>query len=397
MKAFALLLPLLLLTPLAGAAAVSDPLPSDLDASFQAFLIAPADKKDQACNKFLGAYLPYLRSGKDSRQADAALVGYLSMESLSNLVTRLSIEGSFTPFLEACLGRLDSSGLTGREAEIASSAKSLHAGLKLLADNEALDQPEWTRIAQNLDAGWRFYPSRLYADKLRDALWRSGDRRGLFQFKAYRYIDESNPNPIRYVGLWISWLFLPRKQGFSTEMAIVKERIKQDILLRSQQAKTLPRFLGEVFYTTRKEQRRLSFMDERSSLYGKRAVFVFFQTTCPYCIADLTALGKLSVEYKKKAAGDFAIVGLKMPLLFPGPIGALEPLEKELNLPFELLENDESGIFKAYEVKHVPLLVFFDGNGVPLWTVTFFGQGHLEEKLSWFIDGLLSDTVPPVK
>jgi hypothetical protein len=397
MKPCTLVFFLLLLIPSTGAVAASDTLPSDLDTSLQAFLTAPAEKKDLACNKFIGAYLPYLRSGRDSAQAEAAIIGYLSPESLASLVTRLSMEGTFSPFQEACIARLDSAGLTGQTAGIASSAKALHAGLKLMAEEKAPSRSEWARIAQDLDAGWRFFPSSLYADKLKRALRKSGDRRGLFQFKAYRYVDESDPGLFRDIGLWISWLFLPQKQGFSAEMALVKERIKQDILLRSQQAKTLPRFGGEVFFTTRKEPRPLSFIDERSSLHGKRAIFVFFQTTCRYCIADLKALGKLYPEYSKKAAGRLAIVGLKLSMNLPGGLATLAELEKRLSLPFELLENDGSGIFMAYNVKHVPLLVFFDENGTPLWTVTFYGQGHLEEKLSWFIDDLLDRSTPPVK
>jgi hypothetical protein len=138
-------------------------------------------------------------------------------------------------------------------------------------------------------------------------------------------------------------------------------------------------------------------MDARSPLCGKRAVFAFFQTTCPYCVADLKALGQVYPEYDKKAGGRFSVIGIKLAVSLPGGLGALAPLEKDLRLPFELVENDTSGIFKAYDVKHVPLLIFFDERGAPLWTVTFQGQGRLEEKLSWFIDDLLAHAPAPVK
>ncbi|MGA2973984.1 MAG: TlpA disulfide reductase family protein [Spirochaetia bacterium] len=371
--------------------AVSSSLPADLDASFQAFLDARAADKDAACNKFLEAYVPYLRSGADAPRTDAAIAGYLSFESLSNLVARLAIDGIFSPLQEACVSRLDSSGLKGFLADYAYSAKALYSGLKLLSEKKVHDLSDWRSIARCLYAGWRYFPSALYADQLQAALWKSKDKQGLFEFKAYRYFDESGPNPFRYAGLFLSWLFLPERKRFSEEMASVKETIKKDILRTSPGVMSMPGFGGELFYTTKGKAQQLAFQDKSSQLHGKRAVFVFFQTTCSYCIEELQALGRIVPQYQEKSKGQLVIIGLKIANGLPASIGALQPLEKRLNLPFPLIENDESKIVQAYNVKSVPLMIFFDERGTPLWTLAFRGQGHLEEKLSWFMDDFLSE------
>lgn len=369
----------------------SSSLPANLEAPFQAFLDARAADKDAACNKFLDAYVPYLRSGSDALRADAAIAEYLSFYSLSNLVARLAIDGIFSPLQEACVSRLDSSGLKGFLADYANSAKALYSGLKLLKEKKLPDLSDWKSIARGLDAGWRFFPSALYADQLQAALWKSKDKRGLFEFKAYRYFDESGPNPFRYAGLFFSWLFLPERKRFSEEMASVKETIKKDILRTSPGVMSMPGFGGELFYTTKGKAQPLAFQDKSSQLHGKRAVFVFFQTTCSYCIEELQALGRIVPLYQEKSKGRLVIIGLKVANGLPASLGALQPLEKRLNLPFPLLENDESKVVQAYNVQSVPLMIFFDEHGTPLWTLAFRGQGHLEEKLSWFMDDFLSD------
>lgn len=129
-------------------------------------------------------------------------------------------------------------------------------------------------------------------------------------------------------------------------------------------------------------------------LYRKRAVICFFETTCSYCAAELKALGRLLPAYETRYPGALAVVGVKKPTPLPPSIDALGPFAKQLAVPFPLLENAASGVFVAYAVRSVPLLVFFDESGLPLWTVVLKGQGQLDEKLSWFLDDLLADRRP---
>jgi hypothetical protein len=363
----------------------------ELQAPYNAFLVAKAQDKDAACNTLIDAYLPSLRHGNDAAGVDVAIVDYLSIESRATLAARLAIDGVFSPLEETCLSRNDGESPNGLRAELAASGKGLYFGLKALAGKGGPNSSQWPKIARGLREGWRYFPSPLYAAQLEDALRRAKDRRGLFEFKAYRYFDEGRPNPFRYLGLLSRWFSLPGRKAFGAEIAAVKKSIKDDIMRTSPEVTGLPSFGGDTFFTSAGAPRSLAFRDPASELHGKRAVFAFFQTTCSYCVDELSALGRLVPLHEKKSPGRLAVVGVKLPTNLPAAISALAPFEKALAVPFPLLENDASGIAAAYGVRAVPLLIFFDERGAPLWTVALRGQARIDEKLSWFLDDFLAD------
>ncbi len=362
-----------------------------LQPPYQAFLTADPQNKDKACNLLIDAYIPLLRKGVDDRSVDGAIVSYLSFESRAALAAQLAIQGIFSLLQEACIARNDAESASGYQDDLDSSARGLYLGLKRLAGPGAIPSAGWKEIAQGLRAGWHYFPSPLYAGRLEDAFRKSHDRRGLFEFKAYRYYDESGPNPLRDVGLVVRWLFLPDRKKFRDEIAAVKKDIKEDIRRTSPSVEALPVFGGEVFHTSTGVSRFLSFSRPDSELHGKRAVFAFFQTTCGYCVDELKALDRLAPALEKKSGGRVAVIGVKVPSNLPAVLSALAPFEKSLAVHLPLLENDASGISAAYQVRSVPLLIFFDENGAPLWTVALRGQGRLDEKLSWFLDDFLAD------
>jgi hypothetical protein len=277
------------------------------------------------------------------------------------------------------------------QAEFVGSARDLYWGLETLSKGIRLQQAEWARVATGLRAGWRYFPSSLYAWQLETAFRQSKNRRGLFEFKAYRYFDEVGPNPFRAVGLFLRWLFVPGKKGYGEEIAAIKKRIKDDIMMTSPGVEGLPVFGGEKLFTSAGVSRLLAFADPASELYGKRAVFAFFDTTCSYCVEELKTLGVLASLYWRKSQGKLALIGVKIPNGLPPAIFGLAPFEKVIAVPFPLLENDASRMYTAYRVRSVPLLIFFDERGVPLWTVAIRGRGRLDEKLSWFLDDFLAD------
>jgi hypothetical protein len=342
----------------------------------------------------LGGYIPFLRKGGDAPPVDEAIAAYLPLEGRSNVAARLAVDGIFSRLQESCIARNDSEASGGFPGELASAARGLYFGLKKLAHAEKLSSSEWAEIAAGLRAGWSYFPSSVYAGNLESALRHSGNRRGLFEFKAYRYIDESGPNPFRYAGLFLRWLFLPGKRGFGKEINDVKQSIKADILRTSPGAAGLPLLGGELYDDTSGQRHLLSFKDPGSELFGRRTIFAFFQTTCTYCVTELQALGRLYPAYRQKSSGRLALIGLKMETNLPPVLSALAPFEKNFHLSFPLLENSKSGLPRAYRVREVPLLVFMDERGAPLWTIALRGQGHIEEKLSWFIDDLMAEQNP---
>jgi len=374
-----------------NAQAIAPIAPSDLQTSYRAFLEADARDKDNACNILIDAYMPLLRKGMDDGGVDKAIVDYLSFESRAALAAQLAIQGIFSPLQEACITRDDAESASSFQDELDLSAKGLYLGLKRLAGPGAIPLSAWKEIAGGLRRGWHDFPSPLYADRLEDAFRKAHDRRGLFEFKAYRYFDESGPNPLRDVALFVRWLFLPGRKSFRDEIAAVKRSIKDDIMRTSPPVAGLPVFGGEMFRNSAGVSRLLSFSRLDSELHGKRAVFAFFQTTCGYCVDELSALDKLAPDLVKKSRGGVAVIGVKTPSNLPAALSALAPFEKSLAIHFPLVENDASNISTAYRVRSVPLLIFFDERGVPLWTVTLRGQGRLEEKLSWFLDDFLAD------
>jgi hypothetical protein len=383
---------LLARAPLGAQELPADPeFPPTLQPLVAALLHAGPPGKDDACDRLLADYVPLLKSGTDIPPVDTAIADSVSVESRTSISALLAIEGSFTGLQEACLARNRAEGLTGLQAERASSADGLFHALKLLSDGHPADRAGWARVAAGLHDGWRFFPSELYAGKLEAALKACGDRRGLFEFKAYRYFDESGPNPLRSTGLFLRWLTLFDKRGFGEEIAAVKREIKADILRTSPSVSALPDFGGDVFLTAQGVPHQLSFRLPESELYGKRVVFAFFETTCGYCFDELSAIGRILPVYHKRAPSSLAVVGLKLPTPLPPALSALSPFEKRLSVPYPLLENDASEIRGAYNVHGVPLLLFLDDRGVPLWTVALRGQGRIGEKLSWFFDDLLAD------
>ena len=355
---------------------------------------AAASEKESACDRLIDSYLPLLRAGTDIPLVDHAIVSSVTIDGRSAIAARLAVVGVFSAMQEACITRNEAETLTGLQADFVGSARELYQGLKVLSKNTRLQPPEWAVVARGLRAGWRYFPSPLYAGQLETAFRQSKDRRGLFEFKAYRYLDESAPNPFRYVGLLARWLFLPDKKRFGEEIAEVKKSIKDDIRRTSPGVARLPVFGGEMFFTAAGASRPLAFANPESELHGKRAVFAFFDTTCSYCVEELKALGRLAPRYEEKDQGRLAFIGVKIPSNLPLVISSLAPFEKTLAVPFPLLQNDASRMYKAYGVRSVPLMIFFDERGVPLWTVAFRGQGRLDEKLSWFLDDFLADTGP---
>lgn len=394
------LLPLALcLLASVGAAAAERPvsasdLPAELQKPFAALIEAPAARKETACDALIGAYLPRLRAGEGIALVDQTIVGALSAEGRAALVARLAISGVFSPLQKTCIAENERATLTGLAAEYVETARGLYEALEILSRGEPRRPADWARIAAALRSGWRYFPSSLYAGQLERALRRSKDRRGLFEFTAYRYLDESDPNALRDVGLFLRWLFLPGKQRYAAEIARVKASIKADILRTSPGVAGLPRFGADTFFSGDGTRLSLAFADPESVLYRRRAVVCFFETTCPYCVAELEALGRLLPAYEARCPGVLAVVGVKKPTPLPPSIDALGPFAKRLAVPFPLLENATSGVFAAYGVRAVPLLVFFDEAGLPLWTVVLRGQGRLDEKLSWFLDDLLADRRP---
>jgi hypothetical protein len=335
-----------------------------------------------------------LRDGKDIPLVDRTIVSSISIEGRSALAARLAIVGVFSSLQETCIERNEAETLTGLQADFVASARKLYKGLEILSKSPRLQPAEWTLVATGLRAGWRYFPSPLYAGQLETAFRQSKDRRGLFEFKAYRYFDESGPNLFRSAGLLLKWLFMPGRKGFGEEIAAVKKSIKDDISRTSPGVAALPVFGGEKFLTSAGATQLLAFTDPGSGLYGKRAVFAFFDTTCSYCVEELKALARLAPLYERRSRGSLALIGVKIPSRLPPVISALALFEKGLTVPFPLLENDASGVYAAYGVRSVPLLIFFDERGVPLWSVAFRGQGRLDEKLSWFLDDFLADARP---
>jgi hypothetical protein len=374
----------------ASSTAAAATLPTELQAPYESFLSASAGDKPDACDRLIDAYLPMLRAGKDAPVVDQAIVGFLSPENRSNVAARMAIDGIFSSLQEACIARNDAETPGSSVAVMAGSAKDLYFGLKKLTDKKKRAVSEWAEIARGLRSGWRYFPSPQYADTMETAFRQAKDKRGLFEIKAYRYIDESDNNLFRYAGLFLRWIFLPGKKGFNEEIAAVKQTIKTDILRTSPVATGLPVFGADAYTDASGEIHVLSFTDSTSELFGKRTVFAFFQTTCSYCIAELGALGRIYPGYLKKSGGQLAVVGLKLETGLPAALAALGFLEKRLALPFPLLENAMSEMPAAYRVRAVPLLIFVDQHGVPLWTIAFRGQGHIEEKLSWFLDDFLA-------
>jgi hypothetical protein len=385
-----------LLTALVGFAAAA-PLPTDVDARLHEFLSAEAEAKDAACNKLLEAYTPYLKAGGGSPEVDSAVSAYLGPESLCRLAVNLSLDGVFSRLQETCLARLGTMRLAGYDADLARSAARLYAGFKLEAAAPGHDASEWSVIAKDLDAGWRYFPSSRYADRLERALWKAGDRQGLFAFKAYRFVDDTDGTFFQRAWLWTAWLFLRPGRGFGQEIGIAEQAVKRDVVSRSPPAAGLPVFGGDVFKTADGADLPLSFLDERSPLRGKRAVLVFFQTTCGYCMADIAALSRVLPARGKGPGAPVAAVGVKLPVNLPPPLSSLGPVVEKIHPSFDLVENDSSGIFKAYRVSAVPLLVFFDERGTPLWTATFTGQGRLERKLTWLLDDLSAEPSAAVR
>jgi len=339
-------------------------------------------------------YLPLLRAGEYIPLVDHAIVSSISIEARSALAARLAVAGVFSPLQEACIDRNEAETLTGLQVDFVDSARELYKGLAILSRSTLLRPAEWAQVAAGLRRGWRYFPSPLYAGQLETALRKSKNRRGLFEFKAYRYFDESGPNPFRSAALSLRWLLLPERKGYGEEIAAVKKSIKDDVRKASPGVASLPRFGAEVFFTGAGVPRLLAFADPKSELYGKRAVFAFFDTTCSYCREELKALGRLASRYQKASRGSLALIGVKIPSNLPPAISALAPFEKGLAVPFPLLENNESRMCAAFGLRSVPLLIFFDEQGIPLWTVAFRGQGHLDEKLSWFLDDFLADARP---
>lgn len=366
-------------------------IPSDLRVLVEALLEAAPPDRDAACDRLIDAYLPLIKAGRDFPIVDKAIVDSISLESRASAAARMAIGGIFSDLQEACIARNDAENLAGMQADFLASAKGLYQGLKLLAEKHPASRAEWAQVAVGLREGWRYFPSLLYAGQLETAFKNSGNRRGVFEFKAYRYLDESRPNPVRCAGLFLRWLTLPDKRPFGDELAAIKHTMKNDIMRTSPGVVRLPDFGGERFFTVKGEPRSLDFHDPKSTLCGVRAVFIFFETTCGYCFTELGALGRIVPGYQKKSDGHLAVVGLKLPTRLPPAISALAPFEDRLALPFPLLQNDASGMREAYGVRAVPLLLFLDERGVPLWTVALHGQGRIEEKLSWFLDDLLAD------
>ncbi len=369
-------------------------LPAVLQKPFAALVGAPASQKDRACDALIDSYIPLLRSGKSIPLVDQTIVSSISIEGRAALAARLAIAGVFSALQEACIEQDSRESLTGLQADLIESAKELYRALETLSRAERPQPVDWAHVAASLRAGWRYFPSPLYAGQLEAALRQSHNRRGLFEFKAYRYFDESGPIPFRVLGLFLQWLFLPDKMGFGKEIALIKKSIKNDISRTSPGVAGLPRFGGETFLTGQGAARPLAFSDPGSELYQKRAVFAFFDTTCSYCVDELRALGGIVRAREAKSRVRLTVIGMKVPSTLPPAISALAPFERGLALPFPLLESPTSALFSAYGVRSVPLLVFFDENGVPLWTVAFRGRGRLEEKLSWFVDDFLADAQP---
>ncbi len=369
--------------------------PFELQAPYAAFLHAKPKDKDAACNDLIDAYLPLIRAGKDIPSADKTIVNYLSVESRANLAARLSIAGVF------------SAGRGGHRGQRCAGAHRTAGRLRGIGRQAVRGFEDLIEkrlaFARRVGPGCKGPPRRLAVlpfasqrGQLETALRESGDKRGLFEFKAYRYRDESKPNPFRFAGLFFKWLFLPDRKRFGDEMAAVDMLIKDDMRRTSPAVAGLPRLGGEIFSTGAGETMLLSFTDPGSPLYGKRAVVAFFDTTCAYCFDELKALGRLTPRYDTKSQGRLAIIGVKTPGMLPPPLGALAPFEKAVEAPFPLLENDASRMSQAYEVRFVPLLIFFDERGFPLWTVSVRGQGNLERKLSWFLDDFLADARPAI-
>jgi hypothetical protein len=366
-------------------------LPASLAEPLQALLDAPAQGKEAACDRLLDVYVGDLGSGKDIPEVDRAIIASLGVEARAGLAARLAVAGVFSPLEKACLESLSGKTLGGLQGDFVDTAASLYRSLERLASPEPVPPGGWAGIAAGLRAGWRYFPSLLYSSQLENALRKAGDRRGLFEFTAYRYLDESNPAPLGYARLLLRWLAVPGRRPLRAEIAAVKRSIKEDVRRTSPGVLGMPLFGREVFYTSEGAARELSFILPGSGLFGKRALFVFFDTTCPYCVEELRALSRLVPAIRRNAGDGFAVIGLKIPTRLPPPIGALAPFEKNLAPAFPLLQNPDSLLSAAYGVRGVPLILFLDERGVPLWTVVFHGQARLEEKLTWFMEDFLGD------
>jgi hypothetical protein len=377
--------------PNALAADGTTSLPADLRTAFETFTTASDANKSAACDKLLDTYIPLIKGGYDSPLVDQAIAKVISVESRTNLTIQLGIQGIFCNLAEECIASNAGQAQLGFPESLASVGSGLYRGLETMAQNKDLSRQEWEKVADELRAGWGYYPSQLYADKIDAALRKAGNKRGLFEYRLYRYFDESDGNPFRYARLFLRWLFLPDKKGFGTEIQAVKNQIKADIIKSSPNAATLPVLGGEVFTDADGVQHLLSFTDPSSELYGKQTILAFFQTTCSYCFDELAALGRLYTATRNRDGGGPAIVGIKVETNLPLALTALGPFAKTLHLPFPLLENSASKMPEAYGVNAVPLLVYLDDRGVPLWTSILHGQGHKQEKLSWLIDDLIAE------
>jgi hypothetical protein len=365
--------------------------PADLTAAYTAFAAATAETRDAARTRLIDTYYPFVQAGGDVPGVDKALAADLSPQGRVNLATSLGIQGLFCNLAEECLQSVAAEVPADAPESSLTVLPKLYRALEAFANERPKTPSDWASIAKALRAGWAYWPSALYADKVETAFRKAADRHGLFAFRLYRSLDESDGNIFRTAGLFIRWLFTPKKTSFRAEIQDIKDEIQRDLLTTSPSAATLP-ILGAEEYTDINGVRHLlSFRDPASELFGKRAVLVFFQTTCPYCMEDLTALAEVFRSLNETARARLSIVGIKMETPLPPPLGALAPFAKGLALPFPLLENSASGMPRAYGVEAVPFLVFTDERGLPLWSVILHGQGRRREKLAGLIHDLLDD------
>lgn len=139
----------------------------------------------------------------------------------------------------------------------------------------------------------------------------------------------------------------------------------------------------------------LSFSRDSSFLYGKKAVFAFFKTSCGFCEKELKALDHYMTTRRGRDEKEpsAAIIGIGLPSGLPTIFDKFKPFHEKLKLGFPLFKANDERIVSAYRIPYVPYLILFDAQCKPEATVSFPNQANLLKKLTVILDSFNNDTL----
>jgi hypothetical protein len=321
---------------------------------------------------------------------------YLTPDRRSTLIARLAQESVFSSLQEKCINLNRSQASEGRVAERSDAAAELYAALRRLSRDRPREPQQWREVARGLTVAYREFPSPTAARALEAALKASRDRVGLLRFRLYRYLDESDPNPFRELAMLARWLFTPGRKPLRAEYDDARRLLMEDIVRQSPPAAGMPVFVSDRLRDSHGEEVLLSFTDPASMLFGRRAVFVFFKTTCSYCDREIRVLSRYLRLSRTTTGPALEAVGIQLLTGLPGGLERLEPFEKSLKPAFPLLVAAKDGIAGAYGVRSVPLMLFLDEAGAPYRALSFRVQTNLTRKVGWFLDEFAGAAAVPL-